>query len=154
MRALPYEAKKLACQQNPQRADQLVELMEGYQAAQGVLRSGRPGNKEAPTCQINMEAPTRPKKRQPEEVPSSKPSMDAPWRRPLINPDHRRCYEVGHITWNCPQRGDVHMSTAASGNPTGRPCGLLTTCWAEEEGASPSTPVTANGRDAIALLDW
>jgi len=55
-------------------------------------------------------------------VPSSKPSKDAPWRRPLINPDHRRCYEcgeVGHIPWNCPQRGDVYMSTAASEKPTG-----------------------------------
>lgn len=147
MRSLPYDAKKLVCQQNPQSVDQLVDLLEGYQAAQGVLRSGRLGN---------TEAPTRPKKRQPEEGPVVRPTQETPWRRPPTNPDHRRCYECGeggHIAWNCPQKGDVHMVSATSEKPAGRPYGLLTTGWAEETGDSPSTPVTANGRDAIALID-
>ncbi|XP_056278905.1 uncharacterized protein LOC130199446 [Pseudoliparis swirei] len=45
------------------------------------------------------------------------------------------------------------MVSATSEKPAGRPYGLLTTGWAEETGDSPSTPVTANGRDAIALID-
>uniref|UniRef100_A0AAY5JYK3 SCAN box domain-containing protein n=1 Tax=Esox lucius TaxID=8010 RepID=A0AAY5JYK3_ESOLU len=40
LRALPYEAKKLASQANPQSADQLVELVEGQQVVLEVLRKG------------------------------------------------------------------------------------------------------------------
>ena len=141
MRALPYEAKKLACQNNPQSADQLVDLMEGYQAAQGVLRSGRPPKPEAA---------------HPQNPEPRRAAVETQRRRPLVNPDRRRCYEcgeTGHLAWNCPQVRDVPMLTAASETPTGRPCGLLTTCWAEEGGTSPSTPVTANGQDTTALLD-
>jgi len=109
MRSLPYEAKKLAYQQNPQSVDQLVELLEGYQATQGVLRSGRPENMEAPTC---------PKKRQPEEVPSSKPTPEAPWSP--NNPDHRRCYKCGEATSpGTVPRGGTCMSLAASEKTTG-----------------------------------
>uniref|UniRef100_A0A6Q2YMH5 SCAN box domain-containing protein n=1 Tax=Esox lucius TaxID=8010 RepID=A0A6Q2YMH5_ESOLU len=46
LRALPYEAKRLACQTNPQSADQLVELVEGQQVALEVLRSGQTRKKE------------------------------------------------------------------------------------------------------------
>ena len=36
MRSLPFEVKKLACQAKTQSMDQLVELVEGHQVAQGV----------------------------------------------------------------------------------------------------------------------
>ena len=39
MRALPYEAKKIASQANPQSADKLVELVEGEQVAPSTTRT-------------------------------------------------------------------------------------------------------------------
>lgn len=77
-------------------------------------------------------------------------------RRPLVMLDSRKCYEcgeLGHITWSCPNR-DVSMRTASASEVTGgRPCNILMTCWAEESGPSPVTPVRANGKDTTALLD-
>ncbi|KAJ8392654.1 hypothetical protein AAFF_G00073280 [Aldrovandia affinis] len=45
------------------------------------------------------------------------------------------------------------MPTATSEANTGRPCGLLMACWADEADTSHTTPVTANGKDTPALLD-
>ena len=44
-------------------------------------------------------------------------------------------------------------SASASEVATGRPCSLLMACWAEESGPSPVTPVRANGKDTMALVD-
>ena len=156
LRSLPYEAKKLASQANPQSADQLVELVEGHQAAVEVLRSGRP---------LRGEPNPRPKEQERERIRTEDhgriparetPRASPPRRRPFLNPDSRKCYECGepgHIAWTCPSR-DVSMPSASAGElTTGRPCRLLTVCWGEESGPSPVTPVKANGRDTTAMLD-
>ena len=54
LRSLPYKAKKLASKANPQSADQLVEFVEGHQAAVEVVRSG---------CPLRGEPNPRPKER-------------------------------------------------------------------------------------------
>jgi len=150
LRALPFEAKKLAGQSNPKDAAVLVDILEGYQAAQGLLRSGRPTKTET------VIRPTeRPRADDHAWRPTAPTPVEPPRRRPLMNPDSRRCYECGeqgHIAWNCPHREDVPMPTA-SASETGRPCGLLTTCWGQESGGAPLTPVKVNGKDATALLD-
>ncbi|XP_064195362.1 uncharacterized protein LOC135256967 [Anguilla rostrata] len=154
LRSLPFEAKKLASQANPQSADQLVELVEGQQVALEVLRSGRP---------LKAEPSARPKERKRTEDHAwtttrdgGTPMVSSPRRRPFLNTDGRKCYECGepgHIAWSCPNR-DVQMpSASASEVATGRPCGLLMTCWAEESSPTPVTPVRANGKDTTALLD-
>jgi len=110
-------------------------VVEGYQAAQALVRGGRTIT--------------------PEAVPRPRAEEQAPRRRPLIAPDNRRCYlcgETGQIAWSCPHRGDAPMPTAST-SETGRPCGFLTACWAQQSGSSPLTPVKANGKDATALLD-
>ena len=148
LRSLPFEAKKLASQANPQSADQLVELVEGHQAAVEVLRSGCPLRGEPNPC---------PKERMRTEDHGGIPARDRetpkaspPRRRPFQNPDGRKCYECGepgHIAWTCPSR-DVSMPSASASEVTaGRPFRLLTACWAEESGPSPVTLVKANGRD-------
>ncbi|KAK0132837.1 hypothetical protein N1851_032052 [Merluccius polli] len=146
LRALPYEGQKLACQSNPQSAEQLVTLVEGYLAAHAVLRPGRPGKAES-TRRLRNPTPVL----EPPRPPSR--SFGEP-RGSAAEP--RRCFscgEVGHLSWGCPHRQDVAMPTASSDSNPRKPCGLLTVCWGQTEGPSAVTPVRLNGRDASALLD-
>ena len=143
LRALPYEAKKLACQSNPQSAEQLVALVEGHQAAQAVLRTSRSGKSETP----RTPTPTSPPVRAPRRVAVEHPVLPA---------EVRRCYtcgDPGHLSWACPHRPDVSMPSASSDPNPRKPCGLLTVCWGQTADSTPVTPVKVNGRDASALLD-
>ncbi|KAF1388735.1 hypothetical protein PFLUV_G00065720 [Perca fluviatilis] len=154
LRALPFEAKKLASQANPQSADQLVELVEGQQVALEVLRSGQTRKNEPSPRQKERKRTEDHAGRLANERGS--PTACSQRQRPFLNLDGRKCYECGepgHIAWYCPNR-DVSMPTAsASEVAVGRPCNLLTTCWAAESGPSPVTPVRANGKDTTALVD-
>ena len=143
LRALPYEAKKLACQSNPQSAEQLVALVEGHQAAQAVLRTSRSEKSETP----RTPTPTAPPVRAPRRVAVEHPVLPA---------EVRRCYtcgDPGHLSWACPHRPDVSMPSASSDPNPRKPCGLLTVCWGQTADSTPVTPVKVNGRDASALLD-
>ena len=122
LRALPYEAKKLACQSNLQSAEQLVALVEGHQVAQAVLQTSRPGKTKTPGRPRNP-TPT------PEPV---RPPRQVLVERQVLLAEVRRCYtygDIGQLSWECPHRQDVSMPSASSDLNPRKPCGLLTVCW-------------------------
>ena len=148
MRSLPYEARKTVCQQSPKTLDDVVTGMEGFLAVQAVIRGGR-GTRE--------EATRRPRERPAPRAPPGYPAstLEPTPRAPRLYAERRRCFdcgEEGHIARGCPHRADVSMPSAGEA-AMGRPCGLLTACWAMDSGEATLTPVQANGRDVTALLD-
>ncbi|KAK0131378.1 hypothetical protein N1851_033921 [Merluccius polli] len=142
LRALPYEGQKLACQSNPQSAEQLVTLVEGYLAAHAVLRPGRPGK---------TENTGRPRNPTPAPEPPSPPPPTLLRGTPRVGRGAETLLQLrGGGT---PVLGDVAMPTVSSDSTPRKPCGLLTVCWGQTDGPSAVTPVRLNGQDASALLD-
>jgi len=50
LRTLPFEAKKLAGQSHPHSREEVVTVVEGYRAAQALVRGGRTITPEAVPC--------------------------------------------------------------------------------------------------------
>ena len=134
-RSLPADARRLVCQGNPQSGDQLVELIEGYQAAQSAGRSDEP---RRPTARPRTGAMR----------------TDRTQGRPDAGQEVRRCFhcgEEGHTAWGCPHRRDASMPSASE--VSGRPCGLVEPVDQGRSSTPPMTPVRANGQDTTAMLD-
>ena len=148
VRSLPYEARKTVCQQSPKTLDDVVTGMEGFLAVQAVIRGGR-----APREEATRRPRERPTPRAPPGYPAA--TRESTLRTPRLYTEQRRCFdcgEEGHIARGCPHRADISMPSAGEAT-TGRPCGLMTACWAVDSGETTLTPVQANGRDGTALLD-
>lgn len=76
-------------------------------------------------------------------------------RRLLVTLDSRKrneCDQPGQIAWSCPNRDALMPTASASEVAGGRTSNTSTTCWAEESGPSPVTPVRANGKDTTGSM--
>ncbi|XP_073728094.1 uncharacterized protein [Misgurnus anguillicaudatus] len=110
LRALPIEAKRFVCLNNPSSPQELIEEVERYQASAEMLNSRSPTSAH-PQQKFFLRTST-PRWPSPQGKRSSQ--QDSPVESPLYKP--RTCYkcgEVGHISWQCNQT-DEPMPTAES----------------------------------------
>ncbi|XP_073727643.1 uncharacterized protein [Misgurnus anguillicaudatus] len=147
LRALPIEAKRFVCLNNPSSPQELIEEVERYQASAEMLNSRSPTS--AQPQQKFFQRTSTPRWPSPQGKRSSQ--QDLPVESPLYKP--RTCYkcgEVGHISWQCNQT-DEPMPTAESSS------GLKNNLFAALLGNSVfqamTCPVSVNSQDVEALLD-
>lgn len=150
VRALPRDAKLHASQSSPKTVDDLVDVLENHQVTVELMRSSRQeGNKPRWTKDPVTPPPLH------RQIPQVGQAQPPPQRRPLVNPDRRKCFtcgQEGHLALNCPVN-DILMPTAGSSDPQQMAGSYLTTCWAYEGARAPKLPVRIGDEDAEALLD-